>query len=55
MRFVAMEDGEVRRSHNVATAMDSSSFFVLVSGTVHCGEQRQLFSSPRDGSARFTS
>ncbi|KAF7826609.1 uncharacterized protein G2W53_017773 [Senna tora] len=42
-----MEDGEVRRSRNAATAMDSSSFFVLVSDTVHCGGQRAtlLFSS----------
>ncbi|KAF7808364.1 uncharacterized protein G2W53_035107 [Senna tora] len=45
-----MEDGEVLRSHNVATATDLSSFFVLVSGTVHCGGQRGLFSSPCDGS-----
>ncbi|KAF7815016.1 uncharacterized protein G2W53_028985 [Senna tora] len=42
-----MEDGEVRRLRNAATATDSSSFFVLVSGTVHCGGQRRLFSSPR--------
>ncbi|KAF7835231.1 uncharacterized protein G2W53_010090 [Senna tora] len=44
-----MEDGEVRRSRNTATATatDSSSFFVLVSDTVHCGGQRRLFSSPR--------
>ncbi|KAF7839318.1 uncharacterized protein G2W53_007800 [Senna tora] len=42
-----MEDGELRRSCNAATAMDSSSFFVLVSGTGHCGGERRLFSSPR--------
>ncbi|KAF7832779.1 uncharacterized protein G2W53_015112 [Senna tora] len=36
MPFVAMEDGKVRQSRNAGTATDSSSFFVVVSGTVHC-------------------